>query len=589
MSNLGENVKRSPSFGWLILLVVMAVVFVLGLLAAGITERRAEIAFVTKTPVKSGTPVMIPSDEPSKEHEKLKVKIAKTDPPIIGRSDMWGESYPRQYDTWKKTQETDFHSKYLGNNQEDVLVARPNMVILWAGYAFSRDYSAPRGHRYTQHAMRKSLRTASPGVPGADGKPMPDLQPGTCWTCKSPDVPRMIQEIGPGKYYGSKWSEMGPEIVNPLGCADCHDPKNMNLTITRPALVEAFKRMDANPAVKAKVKQYISFGGDVTKASPNEMRSLVCAQCHVEYYFAEGDNKYLTFPWDNGLTMEDMEKYYDQEIFTDNKVIYRDWTHALSKAPMLKSQHPDWELFVLGTHGKRGVSCADCHMPYKVEGGVKYTDHQIMSPLKNIAGTCQNCHRDSEEKLRGYVEDHQDRLLEIRNRVEDELAQAHIMTKVLLDSGKVTADSAEIKPVHKLLREAGWRWDYGVASHGAGLHAPVETARLLAVALDKSLLAQIEVQKLLTAHGVQFAMPDISDKAKAQAYIGLNMEKLVADKAEFMKTIVPAWIEKAKAEGKLTQPELVNEYNNYSFEQDRQRGIAGGEAAKKWTGSKFSR
>jgi nitrite reductase (cytochrome c-552) len=583
MSNLGENVKRSPSIGWLILLVVMAVVFVLGLLAAGITEKRAEIAYVTKTPIKSGKPTFIPSDEPSKEHEKMKVKIAKTDPPIIGRNDMWGESYPRQYNTWKKTQETDFTSKYLGNNQEDVLVARPNMVILWAGYAFSRDYSAPRGHRYTQHDMRKSLRTGAPGV--GENK---DLQPGTCWTCKSPDVPRVMQEIGPGKYYSSKWSEMGPEIVNPLGCADCHDPNTMNLNISRPALVEAFKRIGANGPVNAKMKQYVGFGGDVTKASPNEMRSLVCAQCHVEYYFAEGDNKYLTFPWDNGITVEDMERYYDQEIFTDNKTIYRDWTHALSKAPMLKAQHPDWELFVLGTHGKRGVSCADCHMPYKVEGAVKYTDHQIMSPLKNIAGTCQNCHRDSEDKLREYVYDHQDKLLEIRNRVEDELAKAHIMTKVLLDSGKVAADSAEIKPVHKLLREAGWRWDFGVASHGVGLHAPVEGARILAAALDKSLLAQIEVQKLFTAHGVTFAMPDISDKGKAQAYIGLNMEKLVADKAEFMKTIVPTWIEKAKAEGKLTQPELVNEYNNYSYEQDRQKGIAGGEAAKKHTVSKFS-
>ena len=33
------------------------------------------------------------------------------------------------------------------------------------------------------------------------------------------------------------------------------------------------------------------------------MRSLVCAQCHVEYYF-KGDGKYLTFPWDKGMTVE---------------------------------------------------------------------------------------------------------------------------------------------------------------------------------------------------------------------------------------------------------------------------------------------
>jgi nitrite reductase (cytochrome c-552) len=578
----------------------MAVVFVLGLLAAGITEKRAEVALIKRTSVESGTPTFIKSDEPWKEHDKMKVKIEKTTPPIVGRNDMWGEGYQRQYETWKKTSETDFTSKYLGNNQEDVLVARPNMVILWAGYAFSRDYSAPRGHWYTQHDMRKSLRTGAPGVPARDdngdvkmenGKPVmqTDLQPGTCWTCKSPDVPRVIQEKGPHAYYSSKWSDMGPEIVNPLGCADCHDPKTMKLSISRPAQVEAFKRVGANSA--AKTKEYISFGTDVTKATANEMRSLVCAQCHVEYYFAEGKNRYLTFPWDNGFTMEDMEKYYDNPIFGEGENAnkpYADWTHALSKAPMLKAQHPDWELYILGTHGKRGVSCADCHMPYKVEGGIKYTDHQIMSPLKNIAGTCQNCHRDSEEKLRGYVEDHQEKLLEIRNRVEDELARAHIMTKVLLDKSTVTADSDEIKPVHQLLRQAGWRWDYGVASHGAALHAPVETARILSAALDKSLLAQIEVQKLLTKYGVSFAMPDISDKAKAQEYIGLKMDRLVADKAAFLKDVVPGWIEKARAEGKLTEPDLLDQYKNYDYEKDRQVGIAGGEKAKAHTVSQFS-
>ncbi|MCL1861693.1 MAG: ammonia-forming cytochrome c nitrite reductase subunit c552 [Proteobacteria bacterium] len=555
MSNPGET-KRSPFVGWLIFLVALVVVFVLGLLAAGITEKRAEVASVfnnKRVEIASVKPTFVPSKEPSKDHDKMKVEIAKTTPGIDAHNDVWGVNYPREYSTWQKTRETDYKSKYLGNAPEDVLESRPNMVVLWAGYAFSRDYSAPRGHWYTLYDMRKSLRTGAPGV--GDNK---DLQPGTCWTCKSPDVPRVMQEIGLGKYYSSKWSELGPEIVNPLGCADCHDPKTMALNISRPALVEAFKRG----------------GRDITKATPNEMRSLVCAQCHVEYYFGEGDGKYLTFPWDLGnwkkegdpfISVEQMEKYYDQPIFGENAQPYKDWVHALSKAPMLKAQHPDYELWAMGTHGKRGVSCADCHLPYVSEGGVKYTDHQIMSPLKNVARVCQNCHRDSEEKLKGYVYDNQDKILEIRDRVETELTKAHILTKVLLDSGKVTADSAEIKPVHQLLREAGWRWDMGVASHGASFHAPVETARILSHALDKSLLAQIEVQKLLTKYEVPVPpMPDLAHwkKADAQAFIGLNMDKLKADKIEFMKTVVPGWIEQAKAKGKLSDPDLLNQYKN---------------------------
>ena len=568
MSNLAETIKRSPSVGWLILLAVMVVVFVLGLLAAGITAKRAEVASVfnnVRAPIKSTAPTFIKSAEPSVEHEKLKVEIAKSDPGIEGRNDQWGVNYLREYNTWKKTRETDFKSKYLGNNEEDVLKERPNMVVLWAGYAFALDYSAPRGHWYTLYDMRKSLRTGAPGI--GDFK---DMQPGTCWTCKSPDVPRVMQEKGLKAYYSAPWSDLGSEIVNPLGCADCHDPKTMSLTLTRPALVEAFKRQpESDPKKSAITPNVVQFlkqvGNDITKASPNDMRSLVCAQCHVEYYFGEGtENRYLTFPWDKGLTVEDMEKYYDQPIFGKDKLPYFDWKHALSKAPMLKAQHPDWELYVLGTHGKRGVSCADCHMPYKSEGGIKYTDHQIMSPMKNIAGTCQTCHRDSEENLRSYVEDHQTRIMEIRDRVETELVKAHIMTKALLDSGKVTETSDEIKPVHKLIREAGWRWDYGVASHGGPFHAPVETARILAAALDKSLLAQIEVQKLLTKYSVTVTMPDLSSKEKAQAYIQpsipINIEKLRAAKQEFLKTKVPGWIEQAKQNDKLTEPDLLNQY-----------------------------
>ena len=502
MAKLAETIKEKPIIGWGVFGAAMVGVFLLGLLAASVTERRAEIATL---------------------YNNKKVDITGIEP----HNEKWGLNYPREYETWKKTQESDFRSKHLGNAPEDVLESRPAMVVLWAGYAFSRDYSAPRGHMYTIEDMRNTLRTGTPV--GGKG----DLQPATCWTCKSPDVPRVMQEKvkemglekGLAAFYKDKWSALGSEIVNPLGCADCHDPQTMNLTITRPALVEAFKRQ----------------GKDISKASPQEMRSLVCAQCHVEYYF-QGDGKYLTFPWDKGMTFEDMEKYYDE-------LGYADWTHALSKAPMLKAQHPDYELFLLGPHGQRGLSCADCHMPYTSEGGIKYSNHQIMSPLKNVSSTCQTCHRDTEENLKKYVYERQDKALELRNRVEAELAKAHIMAKTAWDTG---ASKEEMQGSLKFIRQAGWRWDYGVASHGGSFHAPVETMRILGHALDKALLAQLELQKVLFKKGVtELAMPDISTKAKAQAYIGLDMNKLTADKEQWKKTVVPGWIDEAKRNGRI--------------------------------------
>jgi nitrite reductase (cytochrome c-552) len=430
----------------------------------------------------------------------------------------------------------DFKSKYLGNMQEDALETHPNMVVLWAGYAFSRDYNAPRGHMHTIEDMRATLRVGAPGIPG--GK---DLQPGTCWTCKSPDVPRMMEKAGIDNFYRAKWSQWGSEIVNPLGCADCHDPKTMGLRITRPALIEAFARN----------------GRDVKNASPQEMRSLVCAQCHVEYYF-KGENKHLTFPWDDGafpagevkafVTVEDMEKYYDN-------IQFKDFTNALSKTPILKAQHPGYETFMLGTHGQRGVSCADCHMPYISEGGVKYTDHQIMSPLKDVARSCQTCHRQSEADLVKQVYAKEDKVMEIRKRVEESLARAHIMAKLAWDDG---ATPEEMLQAQKLIRAAQWRWDFGVASHGGPFHATAEIERILAHALDRSMQAQLVLQKILLAKGdtgYEAKIPDLAHwtKADAQKFIGLDMDTLKAQKAQFLKEVVPQWEAAAKKDGRLAQ------------------------------------
>ncbi len=491
---LTDLITRRPIVGWGIFAVVMVGVFVLGLLAASITERRAEIATLYANKV---------------------VEITGINP----RNEEWGKNYPREYDTWRKTKNMDFSSKHLGNTPEDVLESRPEMVVLWAGYAFSRDYSAPRGHMHAIDDVTNTLRT---GTPDGDTK---DMQPSTCWSCKSPDVPRLMQEKGLAEYYKAPWSASGAEIVNPIGCADCHEPETMQLAISRPALIEAFERQ----------------GKDIEDATPQEMRSLVCAQCHVEYYF-KGDGKYLTFPWDGGMTVEAMEEYFDNAE-------YADWTHSLSRTPMIKAQHPDYELFTMGPHGQRGLSCADCHMPYRSEGGVKYSDHQVVSPLKNIESTCQTCHRDSEAKLMAYVYEYQDKALEIRDRVEVELSKAHILAKTAWDSG---ANEATMQPVLSLIRAAQWRWDYAVASHGGSFHAPVETQRILAHSLDKSLQAQLVLQKVLFGLGVKdVAMPDISTKAKAQKYVGLDMEKLHKEKEEWKKITPPAWLEKARSEGKI--------------------------------------
>ena len=490
---MAKQLKRWQ--GWLLFGGSMVVVFILGLLVSSLLERRAEVVsiFNNRKTLMEG---------------------------IVSENSKFASDFPREYETWKQTADTTFKSEFNSSQAVDVLAQRPNMVILWAGYAFSWDYATPRGHQHAVEDVRRTLRTGAPGV--TEGK---EPQPGTCWTCKGPDVPRVMNEQGVANFYKAPWSKWGDQIMNNVGCSDCHDSKTMDLKPARPALYEAWQRV----------------GKDVNKATHQEMRSLVCAQCHTEYFF-KGEGQYLTFPQDSGMTVEAMEKYYDA-------MNYKDYTHALSRAPILKAQHPGYEVHQMGIHGQRGVSCADCHMPYMSKGGVKYTDHHIMSPLANIERTCQTCHRQSAETLRQNVYERQRKCNEIRNRVENELATAHIEAKFAWDKG---ATEAEMKPVLDLLRKSQWRWDFAVASHGAAFHAPQEITRILSHSLDLANQARLKVAKVLARHGFNddVPMPDISTKAKAQAYIGVDMKQKEADKEKFLNTVVPQWIKKAKAAGR---------------------------------------
>jgi nitrite reductase (cytochrome c-552) len=489
MNTLRKSVQSKPWLGWILFSLTALVVFVLGLLTSNIIERRTEAQFL----------------------DQKKVDIQQFEP----RNVVWGQNYPKEYESYMKTKDTSFVSKYNGNAHIDQLEQFPDLVVLWAGYGFSKDYNQPKGHVYAITDIQKTLRTGGPT--GPDDGPMP----ATCWTCKSPDVPRLMNDIGVKDFYMGKWARHGAEVANPIGCADCHNAKTMDLQISRPALVEAFERQ----------------GKDITESTHQEMRTLVCAQCHVEYYFNKKEPfegvPYLTFPWDKGTTVEAVEAYYDEINFSD-------WTHKLSKAPMLKAQHPGYEIFQTGIHARRGVSCADCHMPYKSEGGVKFTDHKIQSPLNNIANSCQVCHRESEEELTNSVYANMDRVLEIRGDLEHLLVKTHLEAEF---AWKLGASDDQMKAALTDIRHAQWRWDYAAAGHGAAFHAPVEVLRILGTGIEKAQEARLKLIGIVYEMGHKGTIPlaDVSTKAKAQAYIGLDMDKLISEKKKFLNDLLPEW------------------------------------------------
>jgi nitrite reductase (cytochrome c-552) len=444
-------------------------------------------------------------------------KINKLEP----RSSEWGKYYPEQYESYMQTQKSD--------EIKDVLKENPALVVMWAGYGFSKDYNAPRGHYYILEDNINTLRTGAP----VDQKTGP--MPTACWTCKSPDVPRLIDEMGEEDFYTGKWARHGGEIVNPVGCADCHDNETMELVVTRDYLKRGLDAEGSMP---------------FAKASQQDMRSLVCAQCHSEYYFKatkwtdkkgeEKTAKMVTFPWDNGFKAEDMEEYYDQRDFVD-------WTHKLSKTPMLKAQHPGYETFITGAHGKNGLSCADCHMPATEKDGKSFTSHNVGSPLDNVEETCLNCHDGTADEFKAIVAEKLERKEQLHKTAMDVLAKAHLEAAKAWELG---ATEAEMKPALQDIRHGQWRWDFSIAAHGSFFHAPEETLRVLGSAINKAQEARLKLRVVLAKHGAaDYEAPDFSTKEKAQKVIGLPYEKLVKEKNTFLEGLKQEWFKEGLEKG----------------------------------------
>ncbi len=500
--NLNKKISEKPWIGWIMFFATIVVVFILGLFASTIIQRRTE-ASVLNLP---------------------QYKMDEYEP----RNEVWGKSYPHEYATYQQMADTSFRSKYNGSAMRDVLEEDPRIVILFAGYSFAKDYNQPRGHIYAIKDIQNTLRTGTP-KDDHDGP-----QNSSCWTCKGPDVPRVINQMGAEAFFKTKWASMLPQIINPIGCANCHDPNSQTLRIVQVPLIEALKRQKID---------YKSF-------PINEMRTMVCAQCHVEYYF-KGDGKFVTFPWDNGYNVEDIEAYYDNIEFFD-------WVHPLSQTPMIKAQHPDFELFKHSIHFERGVSCADCHMPYKAEGSQKFTDHKIQSPLNNIENSCMVCHREKKETLIENVYERQDKVYQQKLLLEDLLVKCHIEAAFAIQKA---ATPVQMKPIQKYIRQAQWRWDFVAASHGGPFHAPLECMRIISAGIEKASMARVEIARLLAKLGYnqEVKMPDLNTKAKAQKYIGLDPAKLKSDKDEWIKNKLPIWLKKGEErQKKMPMPKRID-------------------------------
>ena len=396
---------------------------------------------------------------------------------------VWGKNFPLQYDGYLRTvdqQRTRFGGseavhKTPNNADPRSIVAQsrleedPRLKTMWDGYAFAVDFREERGHAYMldDQTFTERQQVAK--------------QPGTCINCHASayaaykrlgegDIVRGFKELNKMPYF-----EARKQVNHPVACIDCHDSQTMALRVTRPAFMEGIR--------VAKAAQGIQ-NFDVNRdASRQEMRTYVCGQCHVEYYF-KGAEKELTYPWEKGLKIENILAYYEE-------IKHKDWTHAQTGADVLKAQHPEFEMYNQGIHARAGVSCADCHMPYTREGAMKISSHHVRSPLLNINISCQTCHKASEEEMKFRVETIQQRTYDLRGLAMDALAQLINDIKAAKDGGASDADLATARDNQ---RKAQFFLDFVEAENSMGFHAPAEAARILGESINFSRLGQVALR-----------------------------------------------------------------------------------------------
>ncbi len=446
------------------------------------------------------------------EARQISFKVVDLDERSIEPA-LWAKNFPRQFDAFQRTAELTF-TKYGGAGRNPKPISKleedPRLVTIFSGYAFAIDYNRRRGHAHMLTDQRVTGRITKV------------KQMGSCLHCHASNAVA-FREVGlkrgaPGSLDESLTSahgqaqlleglegiskmpyEQATQLVDhAVACLDCHDPKNMALRVTKPAFINGIAALASGDAPVPHLPSIEKWRtGDRSRpydpnqdASRQEMRSMACGQCHVEYYC--GPKATLFFPWNKGLKVEQIEAYYDQYKFSDGHRFF-DWKHPKTGAEVLKAQHPEFETWSQSLHARSGVSCADCHMPYIREGAIKVSDHHVRSPLLNISRSCQTCHRFPEEQLKATVLGIQDRHQALMVRAEEALVQLIAAVEKARKSG---LDEAALSEVFEFQRKAQWRVDFINAENSMGFHAPQEAARILAESIDYSRQGHVALSNL---------------------------------------------------------------------------------------------
>lgn len=271
-------------------------------------------------------------------------------------------------------------------------------------------------------------------------------------------------------------------------CNMCHDPHAAKLRIIQKPLIWSIAQWGISP-YSPSGSQVKDFG----RATRQDQIIAVCGQCHAEYvggYSAvDRVNRYF-FPWGKPAEAEALYAH----LFDQNQ----DWIHGKGVRPwqntdpgkpgyypgdilyplnekLIKSQHPEAEVFWNSRMYNGGVACTDCHAPkVRNAAGQSYTSHFFASPVKYIKNKgvdpCAKCHMMCRCGRAGDWA-----LTNIKGIQDDfyfaqEKAQVAIANSLKgIDEAKVRGENVDARiTLHK---RAHFRWEYySQAENSMGFH-----------------------------------------------------------------------------------------------------------------------
>ena len=331
----------------------------------------------------------------------------------------WESAYPYIVLSMRENSKNSYITDYL---EQD-----PYLTNIYEGYGFAIDYGGARGHEYTLADVAATQR------------PHPKAN---CLTCKTPNFAKLVNDQGVG-IYSMPFDDVLAQLEENISCYTCHG--------NNPG--DGGRRTVTHSYVKK------ALGTSMEDFDPS---TLVCGQCHIEYYFTR-ENSETMMPYHDkaSMTPEAIFAYYDSFDFYD-------WIQEATGTKMLKAQHPEFETFSYGKHAAL-LNCADCHMPIEqAEDGTIYHSHYLVSPLENetLLSTCVSCHGDTDmvkmvQRLQGRVTARETEIGNRLSELKDTLAEA-------VAAGEMSEE--ELDAVRKLHREAQWFFDFCYVENSEGAH-----------------------------------------------------------------------------------------------------------------------